>query len=293
MRFEYRTDIRDNDVLRAAFNGLTRQVFGFDFAAWHDSGWWSPAHTGYTPHALLADGTMAANVSATPITFRVAGKPLRALQLGTVMTAPEWRGKGLARRLMEQVLDEAAGRYDMIYLYANDSVLEFYPRFGFAPATEHAFSLPLPGAGGAAALSADMDSPADREKLLRLYAQGNPLSGAAMAGETGLLMFYCAGFMKDCVYFIDALNAAAVAEYDGDTLLLQDVFCPAGTPLEAVLRALARPGVSRAALGFTPKDAAGMDCVPLVGEDGGLFVMKGLANPFAERKMRLPVLSHT
>ena len=291
MTFDYRTDIRDNAALRASFNALTRRVFGFDFADWHAGGWWTPARTGYTPHALTCGGEVVANVSATPIAFAIAGESVRALQLGTVMTDPAWRGKGLQRVLMERVLGEAAGRYDMIYLYANDSVMEFYPKFGFELAVEYAFSRAMPEAGKAAAVPADMGGAADREKLLRLYRQGNPFSLACVRDE-GLLMFYCGGFMRDDVYFIDGLNAAVVAAYEDDLLLLHDVFCPVGVSLEDVLRALARPGVCGVELGFTPKDAAGMACVP-VKEDGGLFVMKGMANPFAVRKMRLPVLSHT
>ena len=100
MEFEYRTDIRDNAVLRDSFNALTRQVFDFDFADWHARGWWSAARTGYTPHALVRDGEVISNVSATPLSFVIAGEPMRALQLGTVMTAPDFRGLGLQRRLM-------------------------------------------------------------------------------------------------------------------------------------------------------------------------------------------------
>ena len=292
MDFEYRADVRDNAGLRDSFNALTRQVFGFDFADWHARGWWSAAHTGYAPHALVRGGRVIANVSATPLSFLIAGEPLRALQLGTVMTSPDFRGHGLQRQLMERLLSEAAGQYDMIYLYANDSVMEFYPKFGFEPAVEYAFSRSMPQGGGLAVTSADMDSPADCEKLLSLYRQGNPFSGVEMKDETGLFMFYCAGFLKDCVFFIDGLNAAAVAEYDGECLLLHDVFCPPDTAFNDVLRALARPDAVRVELGFTPKDAAGMKNAP-VEEDGGLFVLKGLKNPFTARKMLLPTLSHT
>lgn len=288
---EYRADIRSSAALRASFNALTRRTFGFDFTDWHARGWWTSERTGYTPHALVADCEVVANISTTSIAFDIAGERVRATQLGTVMTAPEWRGQGLQRRLMERVLGEAACS-DMIYLYANDSVMEFYPRFGFSPATEYAFSRAMPQGGGPAATPADMDSPADCKKLLRLYAQGNPFSAANMIGEVGLLMFYCAGFMRDGVHFIDSLNTAAIAEYDGDALFLHDVFCPPGTALDDVLRALGRPGVSRATLGFTPTDAAGMTCAPIE-DDGGLFVLTGLKNPFATRPMRLPALSRT
>lgn len=65
------------------------------------------------------------------------GEALRLVQLGTVMTAPAHRGKGLARSLMEAVLDDWGRTCDGVYLYANGTVLEFYPKFGFVPAREH------------------------------------------------------------------------------------------------------------------------------------------------------------
>ena len=292
MAFDYRTDIRDDDALRASFNALTRRVFGFDFEAWHAGGWWADAYTGYAPRALVSGGEVIANVSLTPLALDVAGEAVRAVQLGTVMTAPEWRGQGLQRRLMERVLGELREQCDMIYLYANDSVMDFYPKFGFERAGEYAFSRAMPEGPGPSAAQADMDRAADRDKLLRLYKQGNPFSLAAAPNEIGLLMFYCTGFMRACVYFIDELDAAAVAECEDGLLTLSDVFCPAGVALDDVLRALARPGVSRATFGFTPKDAAGMTCAP-VEDDGGLFVMKGMKNPFAGRTICLPALTHT
>ena len=182
MSYEYRTDIRDNPALRASFNALTRRVFDFDFADWHARGWWSSEHIGYTPHALVKDGEVVANVSSTPLNFIIAGEPVRALQLGTVMTKPELRGQGLQRVLMERVLGEAAGQYDMIYLYANDSVVDFYPKFGFVPATEYSFSRAMPQGVGLAATPANMDDPAACGKLLALYKQGNPFTAAQMVG---------------------------------------------------------------------------------------------------------------
>ncbi len=290
MDLEYRRDVRDSEPLRASFNALTRQTFGFDFADWYAGGWWTPERTGYTPHVLTAEGRVVANVSTTSLCFELDGQPLRATQLGTVMTAPEWQGRGLQRRLMERVLEEAES--ELVYLYANDSVMDFYPRFGFVPAEEQVFSLELPRGEGPRAVPADMDDPADRAKLLRRYALGNPFSAASMQGETGLLMFYCGGFLREGVRFIDSLEAAAVAEYEGDTLILHDVFCPPEVSPEELLRALAAPGISRAELGFTPKETRGMRCAP-VEEDGGLFVLAEGCNPFAGRPLRLPTLSHT
>lgn len=42
---------------------------------------------------------------------------------------------------MNKVLEEYTNQVDFMYLFANDTVLDFYPRFGFIPAQEQLFSI--------------------------------------------------------------------------------------------------------------------------------------------------------
>ena len=227
MTYDYRRGCLTDGALRASFNRLTREVFGFDFEKWHAQGYWTDSLTSYRPNMLLDGGAVVANVSETRLRFSLDGRFYDCIQLGTVMTDPAYRGRGLSRRLMETVLAQDC---DLFYLYANDSVLDFYPKFGFRRVREYAFSCAAPQSQGAA-VRADMTDRSAREKLIARYAQGNPFSAVESDSQIGLLMFYCAGFMKDSVYFMDDLSAAAVAEYDGNTMTLCDVFCPPETPL--------------------------------------------------------------
>lgn len=61
------------------------------------------------------------------------------VQLGTVMTRPDLRKRGLGRFLMERVLEDWSCACQGIYLFANDSATGYYPRFGFSTSfeTEH------------------------------------------------------------------------------------------------------------------------------------------------------------
>ena len=210
--------VRDNAPLRESFFALARRVFGLSFEEWHRAGWWTDRYVPYT--MVYRDGSAAANVSVNRIDTVWRGEALRLVQLGTVMTAPEHRGKGLARSLMEAVLDDWGRTCDGVYLYAYGTVLEFYPKFGFVPAREHVCTLPLPARdaapaeGGFARL--DMDTQAGRALLLRCYERSNPFSALPMLDNPGLLMFYCSGFLKDCVYYSSAYDLACVAtEEDG------------------------------------------------------------------------------
>jgi len=286
-RITLHQNVREDSALREGFFVLARQVFALDFAPWYRAGWWTDR---YVPHVLTVDGRVAANVSVNIIDTQRDGVPRRYLQLGTVMTAPACRGRGLSRLLMETVLDQWLGSCDGVYLYANDSVLDFYPRFGFLPAGEHVHSRPLAGGQGSAN-KLDVGNPADLGLLRARYALGNPFSALPMVDNFGLLMFYCGSFLRECVRYVPEQDAVVVAEQAGDTLVCHDIYCPPGRDLAAILRAAAAPETARVELGFTPRGAEEWAVRPLLEEDTTLFVLAGKENPFST-PCRMPSLSH-
>lgn len=178
-----------------------------------------------------------------------------------------------------------------MYLYANDSVLDFYPKFGFRPAREHICSRPLTGGrDGAEAL--DMDTPAGLALLRSHYALGNPFSALPMTDNFGLLMFHCGFPLKSCVHYVPEQDAVVIAEQEGDVLICHDVFCPPGRDLESILSVAAGAETARAELGFTPLDTAGWTARPLLDADTTLFVLAGKEDPFGAAPCRMPSLSH-
>lgn len=97
-----------------------------------------------------------------------------------------------------------------MFLFANETVLDFYPQFGFRREIQYQYTLPVPTArGGARKLS--VDSLQDLALLRACYKRGNPFSALQVVENFGLLMFYCGSFLKDCVYYIPQQNAVAVA----------------------------------------------------------------------------------
>ena len=280
------TDVRTSPA-RESFLALARRVFGLDFAPWNAQGYWTDR---YRPYAVVRDGQVVANVSVNRIDTRVNGIPKRFIQLGTVMTHPDFRGQGLARRAMEAALADHRDACDVMYLYANDSVLDFYPRFGFERAQEHVHSaLISPCAGDFAPL--DMDKPESIALLRRLYEQGNPYSALPMLKNWGLMMFYCGAWMKESVFYSSRRSAACIAEQEGDTLVLHDVLGTPELPLPQLAAEIAAPGTNAVTLGFTPVDESPFACAPLCEEDTTLFVLSGKENPFARRPIRMPSLS--
>lgn len=52
------------------------------------------------------------------------------------MTHPDNRHLGLAAKLMKHIIEKYEKDYDFIYSFANDTVLEFYPKFDFGQVQE-------------------------------------------------------------------------------------------------------------------------------------------------------------
>ena len=124
---------RDDDTLRGSFDRLARRTFDLTFEDWYQNGFWGDD---YIPYSVVIDGAVAANVSVNRTNFVLDGETKRFIQLGTVMTDERYRNRGLIRRLMTEIDRDFAGQADGVYLFANDSVLDFYPKFGFRWAAE-------------------------------------------------------------------------------------------------------------------------------------------------------------
>lgn len=289
--FEYRTNYQDDAKLRGSFDALAQQTFDLSFESWYRDGNWSDR---YRPYSLIYGGEVVANVSVSPMDFTRMGQGLQCVQLGTVMTAPAFRNRGLIHFLMARVLADWGTKCDAVFLYANDSTLTFYPKFGFAAAREYRHTLPIQADGArhiTRTLIAGVST--DRNLLLTKYALSNPFSLFSLEHNPGLLLYYCSGPMRQSVYYVDEYGAAAVAEYDGETLYLHDVFCGPDVPLKDLLTALARPETTKAVLGFTPRDGAACSVRPLREPDATLMVLGGKEDLFQGRQLRLPLLSRT
>lgn len=165
---------REDEGLRAQLDALTRLTYGFDFEAWYQAGHWRDL---YIPYSLLIDGRLVANVSANFMNCMVSAETKRYIQLGTVMTHPDHRGRGYSRMLMDHVVAQWRDRCDGMYLYPNATVQQFYPRFGFVSATEYRYRVPEPLEGCWDAISVLPDERGLPQRNALYSAAGAPVGG--------------------------------------------------------------------------------------------------------------------
>ncbi len=284
--FLFTDQIRQSPSLRRSFFSLAQETFGLDLACWYENGGWQDR---YLPHVLVHNGEIAANVSVNRMTFRLDGKLHSWIQLGTVMTHPRYRGMGLSRFLLETVLRRWQDRCECLYLFANDSVLDFYPKFGFIPAKERQLTIPVRPGPALLRRKLDPSNRSDRALLLEAYACSNPYSAFSMENNEGLFLFYLLGPFRDMLYVLPRQHMVVICWEENETLFCHELLGSASIDLQSLLNGIAGPGVRRAVLGFTPKCPVPDACAQP--GDEHLFLLGGTWNPFASRPLQFPDIS--
>jgi GNAT superfamily N-acetyltransferase len=287
--FSFSKEIRDNSKLRLSFNVLSQATFGLSFEKWYQAGYWTEK---YQPYTLLDDDVVVSNVSVNIIDTVHRNKPKIYIQLGTVMTSPEYRNMGLSKFLMQRVLEDWLDHCDAMYLYANDSVLDFYPKFGFVKANEYQGTICAEPIDGAVRKLA-MNNEADVAILQDCYLKCNPFSELPMINNWGLLMFYCSAFMKDSVYYIQDYDAVVIALQEDNALTVFDIFAECKVSLSDVLGVIAKAlsCTGKVRLGFALKGTDDNNLSMIQEEDTTMFVLESKENIFMDNRLMMPLLS--
>lgn len=289
--FKFVKAYQNHDALRQSFNDLAEKTFGLNFEDWYQNGFWSE---NYIPYSMADGDEVVANVSVNIINVMWNGEKKHFIQLGTVMTREEYRNQGLIRRLMQEIEKDYGEKAEGMYLFANDSVLSFYPKFGFEKETEYQYSKEVHPKGARTALQIPMKEKKDWDKLEQVIKSSANYSNFEMIDNVQLIMFYVTKFMQENVYYIETLNIYVIAEIEEGNLLIHAVY--ANTPvditiLDSVIEAFGKE-IRNVTLGFTPMDVKGYTIREIQENDTTLFVKGKSLTGLNKHKIMFPTLSH-
>lgn len=288
MEYKIIKQIRDNNILRQSFIKLAEKTFGLSFQNWYENGFWTEK---YIPYTIVKDGKkVIANVSVNIIETVWKNVSKCYVQLGTVMTDPEYRNRGFSSQLMKAILLEWTEKCDAVYLFANPTVLDFYPKFGFVKAGEYQYKMPFCEMKGDFR-KLDISVEKDNEILKKCYRKSNPFSILSMENGYGLLMFYCGSFMKDSIYYSEKYDLVCIVEKEENTLTCFDIFGNNICSMEEIIFSIPLKNIKEVTLGFTPKNKEKYFCSQIINEDT-LFILEGKENIFKNNKIMFPLLSH-
>jgi predicted N-acetyltransferase YhbS len=257
---------------------------------WRDHGGWTED---YEVFAIVDGARIVSTIGRSRMQLVINGEDQVGYQLGAIATLESYRRQGLARRLMNRVIEELDEPDQPIILFANDSVLDFYPRLGFKRipqrrSTAEVFIEP----SGTPARRCDPSSAADRSRLAKLCAQARPSRGPLAARDYHWILLWnliCGPATAFWLREVDALIAASV---ENERLVIHDVIARQPFDLELTIPALITQPVTELEFLFDPE---GWWPTAIRSElddaDSTLFV-RGRAASIAG-PVQLPELAHT
>lgn len=243
---------KDNNILRHSFNNLAQMVFGINFESLYQSGSWNDR---YDCYSYIGKGNIISNVSVNKLDMIINRKKVKALQIGTVMTHPEYRGKGLAGKLMNYVLEKYENEYEVIYLFANKDVLDFYPKYGFKSLKQSQYIFDVKGKlnKGNRILKLDIMKDDDVKLIQKLANERKPVSRVfGIANAYHLLMFYCLYVFNECIYYIDNLDTIVIYKIDNGDIHIYDIISKKQLDFTDFISRIATGKEQKVVFHFTP-----------------------------------------
>jgi len=286
MKYTYIKSYKDNDKMRKSLNELTEKTFGFNFENWYSNGFWGAK---FIPHSLVDGDKIIAHVSVSLMAFDLDGTEKHYIQIGTVMTDKNYRGQGLSRYLMERVIDEYTENSDGIYLFGNDSVINFYPKFGFIRSKEYQYSKDVYSINNIKKIQqVDMSDKVKWEDFFNTVSNSVSNDRFTM-NNLGLISFWTR--WSSSVYYLAEEDTYIIADIKGENLFIKQIIASHKVNLETVINSFGND-IKKVTLGFTPYDANGYIMYEYHEEDCTLFILgKDLEN-IENKKLIFPTLSH-
>lgn len=245
-------DYKSDEKLRKSFNGLATKVFGIDFERWYQQGFWSNR---YIPFSYADGDKVVANVSVNVLNLVIDSERKSAIQIGTVMTHPEYRKRGLSANLMNKVLEEYENKYDFMYLFANQTVLDFYPKFGFKSVEEYQFSMKF-----SSSQSIDTEirklngnSSEDINFIFNFASNRVPVShlfGTENSQE--LLMFYCINVFIYDIYYLEREDVIVIFKKEDKKIDIFDIISRTEINIDDILSNITDKDINKIVFHFTP-----------------------------------------
>jgi N-acetylglutamate synthase-like GNAT family acetyltransferase len=285
MNYKYIKGYQADTSLLRSYHKFTQQVFGFDLIAWKNAGCWCEK---YIPHSLVDNDRIIANISASIMHLQIREKDVAAIQLGSVGVLPEFRGKGLSRILMEKVLAEYK-QCPLLFLFANNKVLDYYPKFGFSRVNEGAPQIAVADCHVQRKNAVKININAT---CLRRLLAGNLMHSAIIdaRGNLSIYLFHLLYFYKENIYYIEDKDIVFIAQYHGEGVNIIDILSRQPIHLDEILGYLLINETKRVYFSFTP-DWLIENYEVTANQDDIMYVLGNLPRDLADFKF--PITAHT
>lgn len=224
------------DHFGESFNELAFSTFDTDLTEWLQKGYCEDTHI---PFSYIYENKIIANASANITRFSINDLTYNTVQISTVMTHPNFRNRGLARTLIEKIIETYEKESDFFYLYANETVLNFYPKLGFEKKPDYSFTISKPVTSATSNYRLrrlNMKDSIDFSFTQKRINQRHIASGSMnIENNTSILYFHLLIELDDIIYYIKEEEMIVIFEIEGTTFHLYDIIATKPFDLKSLL----------------------------------------------------------
>ena len=235
---------QNNHEYEVLFDDLIREVFGFSFHTWLEHQLWDERYESYS---IINDGVMLANLCVFKTEMMVLEKRFLAIQFGTVCTRKNEQGNGLSRILMEHVLSLYADT--PAFLFANDSVIDFYPRFGFRQEQTYKPTINIRISNHFEPVKLSVDDNIFKDALKNRVGHSTVFD---CLNTDSIQMFHFLMEYQEDIYLLPECDAIIVANQTDARLFIADVISRKPVTFEQIKAELPFNGIETIEFGFCP-----------------------------------------
>lgn len=285
-----------DDVYRKSFSDLAISTFGINFDEWYRQGYLGENYINYS---YLCEEKVVANVSVNKFNIIYDGKVKNAIQLGTVMTHENYRNKSLIRKLMNIIFKEYE-ECELIYLFANKNVLDFYYKFGFKRVVEGKYEINLKQLSelqleNNAIIKLDINKDEHITILKKLQEDRFPVSQRlGIIKDKNLLDLYCNCEYGEDLYYITEEDVIVIFRREEDIVKIYDILSKDKFNLDNIISKVIIKNDKKIQFSFIPESSNYKIEFELEDKsDSALFIKEGEEKLKLEDGILFPETSHT
>jgi len=209
------------------------------------------------------------------------GERKKGIQIGTVGTLPEFRARGLSGTLMNYILAKYKDDSDLFFLFANDSVLEFYPKYGFSRKYETLYYSGIKKSEKGKTLKKLNWKKQDELDFIRnLLKQRLPLT--SMFGAENyqpITLWHMINIYPGDIYYEKDQNLILIFNSTGETLHLIDLIFTEYPDMEKTLSYISGSGNTSTICFHFPPDITNFNFDRIAIDRDDMFFTRGKFNP--------------
>ncbi|WP_449537982.1 GNAT family N-acetyltransferase [Ferdinandcohnia sp. Marseille-Q9671] len=228
MQLQLKSNYSNNQDLREKLYPLFDKVFGIEvdtFKDFYARGFWDPT---YTPFTFFEVEKAVANVSMFEMPMMIHGKMQTVAGIQSVMTHPDYRGKGLMKSLFQQTLEHIDNHFELSFLLTSNPKL--YEKYGFRVLREHYFvqKLSLPKQYHNPLVPLDVFNSSDAETIQSLFKKNVPSSQLfyPLAYESSFYLNMYNPTLHKMVHYSPDLNVLLIFRVNEGICELYDIVGP-------------------------------------------------------------------